>query len=115
MTRPIRLAVLLSRGGSGLQNMIDRIAAGQLNAEIVGVFSNNPSAFGLERARRAKLPAFLISRKEAGSTAEFSRRVFGQCREAGADLVCLAGFLQLIEVPDDFAGRVMNVHPALIP
>ena len=114
-TAPIRLAVLLSKGGTSLQNLLDRIADGRLNAQIVAVVSNNANAFGLERARRAKIPAFVVDRKDADSLAEFSRRIFAHCRQAKADLVCLAGFLQLIEVPDDFLDRVMNVHPALIP
>src|ERR1019366_2349412 len=112
---PIRLAVLLSRAGTSLQNFLDRIADGRMDAQIVAVVSNNANAFGLERARLANVPAFAVDRKEAGSGAEFSRRIFAHCRQAQADLVCLAGFLQLIEVPNDFEGRVMNIHPALIP
>jgi formyltetrahydrofolate-dependent phosphoribosylglycinamide formyltransferase len=112
---PIRLAVLLSKAGTSLQNFLDRIADGRMNAQIVAVVSNHAQAFGLERARRAKIPAFAVERQEAGSLAEFSRRIFTHCRQAQAELVCLAGFLQLIEVPDDFRGRVMNIHPALIP
>jgi phosphoribosylglycinamide formyltransferase-1 len=112
---PIRLAILLSRAGTSLQSLLDRIADGRLNAQVVAVISNNANAFGLERARRAKIPAFAVSRKDAGSLTEFSRRIFAYCRQTKADLVCLAGFLQLIEVPDDFLGRVMNIHPALIP
>jgi phosphoribosylglycinamide formyltransferase-1 len=114
-TLPIRLAVLLSKAGTSLQSLLDRIADGRLNAQVVAVISNNADAFGLERARRAKIPAFAVERKQAGSLTEFSRRIFAHCREAKAELVCLAGFLQLIEVPDDFLGRVMNIHPALIP
>lgn len=112
---PIRVAVLLSKSGTSLQNLLDRSVDGRLNAEIVAVVSNNANAFGLERARRANIPTFAVDRKEAASVAEFSRRLFAPCRQAKTDLVCLAGFLQLIEVPDDFAGRVMNIHPALIP
>ena len=117
---PIRLAVLLSGAGTSLQNILNRIADGRLNAEVVAVISNNANAFGLERAKRGKIPAYVVHRKETGSLgefslAEFSERMFTHCRQAHADLVCLAGFLQLIEVPDDFLGRVMNIHPALIP
>jgi phosphoribosylglycinamide formyltransferase-1 len=115
MTTPIRIAVLLSGGGTTLQNLLDRIADGRLHAQIVAVISNNADAFGLERARRANLPAIVVNRKEAGSREEFSRRIFAACREVRADLVCLCGFLQLIEVPNDFLGRAMNIHPALIP
>jgi len=112
---PLPIAVLLSAGGTTLQNLLDRIADGRLAARIVLAVSNNSDAFGLERARRARIPTLVVNRKEAGSRAEFSRRIFDACREAGARLVCMAGFLQLIEVPDDFLGRVMNIHPALIP
>jgi phosphoribosylglycinamide formyltransferase 1 len=114
-TSPIRLAVLLSKSGTSLQNLLDRIADGRLNAQVAAVISNNAKAFGLERARIANIPAFAVDRKEAGSIGEFSRRIFEHCRQTQAELVCLAGFLQLIEVPDDFLGRVMNIHPALIP
>lgn len=112
---PIRLAVLVSAGGTSLQNLIDRIHAGRLRAEIAVVVSSNADVYALGRARRANIPTAVVSRQDAGSRSEFSRRIFAQCREARADLVCMAGFLQLIEVPDDFLGRVMNIHPALIP
>ncbi len=112
---PIRLAVLLSGGGTTLQNLLDRIADGRLAARVVQVVSNRADAYGLERARAAGVPAAVVERKACGSREEFSARIFEQCRAAGAELVCLAGFLQLILVPDDFLGRVMNVHPALIP
>jgi formyltetrahydrofolate-dependent phosphoribosylglycinamide formyltransferase len=57
----------------------------------------------------------VVERTECASRAEFSERVFNLCRQAQADLVCLAGFLQLLHIPDDFQGRVMNIHPSLIP
>jgi formyltetrahydrofolate-dependent phosphoribosylglycinamide formyltransferase len=113
--RPIRLAVLVSGGGTTLQNLLDRSADGRLRAEVVLVLSSSAEAFALERARRAGIAASAISRKESGSREECSRRIFEACRQARADLVCLAGFLQLVQVPDDFQGRVLNIHPALIP
>jgi len=57
----------------------------------------------------------VVDRQASGSLEEFSRRIFEYCRRANADLVCLAGFLQLVQVPVDYLGRVMNIHPALIP
>jgi formyltetrahydrofolate-dependent phosphoribosylglycinamide formyltransferase len=111
----IRLAVLLSAGGTTMQNLIDRIAAGRLKAQIVQVVSSSAEVYGNERARKAGLPLALVSRKEVGSREEFSRRIFEHCRQAKAELVCMAGFLQLVTVPEDFLGRVMNIHPALIP
>jgi len=115
MHDPIRLAVLLSGGGTTLQNLLDRIAAGLLRAEIAVVVSSKADAFGLTRARQANLPAFVVERKSCASRVEFSDRIFAPCREAGVDLVCLAGFLQLLHIPDDFVNRVLNIHPALIP
>jgi formyltetrahydrofolate-dependent phosphoribosylglycinamide formyltransferase len=112
---PVRVAALLSGGGTTLQNLLDQSAAGRLPARVVLAVANNAAAFGLERARRNGVPTAVVDRKEAGSRAEFSRRIFDHCRSAAADLVCLAGFLQLIEVPDDYLGRVMNIHPSLIP
>jgi phosphoribosylglycinamide formyltransferase-1 len=111
----IRLAVLLSAGGTTLQNLIDRIAAGRLAAQVVQVISGNADAYGLERARRANIPTSVVSRKEAGSREEFSRRIFDLCRTAQADLVCMAGFLQLLTIPEDFRNRVMNIHPSIMP
>ncbi|MGE3809600.1 MAG: phosphoribosylglycinamide formyltransferase [Gemmataceae bacterium] len=111
----IKLAVLLSAGGTTMQNLIDRIADGRLDARIVQVVSSNTGVGGIDRAKKADLPVAVVTRKEAGSREEFSKRIFDLCRQAQADLVCMAGFLQLITVPDDFIGRVMNIHPALIP
>lgn len=112
---PIRLAVLVSGSGTTLQNLLDRCRDGRLPAEIVQVVSSHAGVYALERARQAGIPAAVVNRKEAGSADEFSRRIFDLCRQARADLVCMAGFLQLLPIPDDFLGRVMNIHPALIP
>jgi formyltetrahydrofolate-dependent phosphoribosylglycinamide formyltransferase len=112
---PIRLAVLLSGSGTTLQNLIDRIADGRLKAEIVLVIASKPGVAGLTRAREAGIPAKLVDRKAYATVDAFSEALFAPCREAGSDLVCLAGFLQLIRIPEDFRNRVMNIHPALIP
>ncbi len=115
LNSPLRLAVLLSGTGTSLQNLLDRCADGRLSAQVAVVIANRSDAFGLERARRANIPAVVVERKAFGSQLDFSRQIFEHCRGANADLVCLAGFLQLLVIPDDFALRVMNVHPALIP
>src|SRR5262249_19846495 len=114
-TLPIRLAVLLSGSGSTLQNLLDRIADGRLRAEVAVVISSKADAFGLERARRAGVAAAVVSPKGSGSLEEVTCRAFEQCRQAGAELICMAGFLQLIQISEDFRGRVLNIHPALIP
>ncbi len=111
----IRIAVLLSGNGTTLQNLYDLGKAGRLPAQIVLVISNNADAFGLQRAKSMGISGLHVSRKQAGTLEEFSRGIFEACRHATVDLVCLCGFMQLVQVPDDFLGRVMNIHPALIP
>ena len=115
MSNPVRLAVLLSAGGTTLQNLLYRIADGRLRAQVILVVSNNADAYGLVRAENAGVPTAIIDRRACGSREEFSRRIFDRLRQSQADLICMAGFLQLVQIPDDFAGRVMNIHPALIP
>jgi phosphoribosylglycinamide formyltransferase-1 len=111
----VRLAILLSGSGTTLQNLVDRIADGRLAAQIVQVVSSKSSAFGVERARKANLPVAIIDRKHFDSVEAFSSAIFKRCRVSNADLVCLAGFLQLLRIPPDFAGRALNIHPALLP
>ncbi|MFA9477802.1 phosphoribosylglycinamide formyltransferase [Phycisphaerales bacterium AB-hyl4] len=111
----IRLAVLISGGGTTMQNLADLINVGQLNARISVVISSNDKAKGLERANNLKLPSFVVPRKGYDSPEEFSDHVFSLIRDAKADLVCLAGFLSLLHIPDDYQHRVINIHPALLP
>jgi formyltetrahydrofolate-dependent phosphoribosylglycinamide formyltransferase len=115
MTAPIRLGVLLSGSGTTLQNLLDRCADGRLAAHVACVVSSRATAFGLQRARQAGVPAFVVERKSCASLGDFSQRILDHCREAPVDLVCLAGFLQMLEIAPDFAGRVLNIHAALIP
>lgn len=115
MTIPVRIAVLLSGTGTTLQNLIERMAQGSPAARIVQVISNKPDVLGAERARRAGLPVDIISQKAFDTVDAFSAAIFQKCRESSAGLVCLAGFLQRLRIPVDFAGRVMNIHPSLLP
>jgi phosphoribosylglycinamide formyltransferase-1 len=110
-----RLAILLSGSGTTLQNLIDQIADGRLTARIVQVVSSKSNVQGIERARSAGLPTAVVERKQFDSVEAFSAATFEHCRAARADLVCLAGFLQLLRIPAEFAGRVLNIHPALLP
>src|SRR5215472_13811189 len=96
------IAVFVSGGGTTLQNLIDRIAAGRLPVRIVQVVSSRADAFGIERARRAGLPVEVISRKQFSTLESFSQRTFDACRRAGAKLIVFGGFLQLLEIPDDY-------------
>lgn len=109
------IAVLLSGGGTTLQNLIDRIAAGTLPARIVQVVSSRAAAFGVDRARLAGLPVEVVARKSFPTIEAFSGQTFDLCRQAGARLVVLGGYLQLLRIPDDFRWKVLNIHPALLP
>jgi phosphoribosylglycinamide formyltransferase-1 len=112
---PIRLAVCVSGGGTTLQNLIDEIRAGRLRAEIVQVVASKPRIGAIERAEAAGIPVALATRGAFQNLSDFSAAAFGSIREARADLVVLGGFLALIEIPPDYEGRVINIHPALIP
>lgn len=111
----ITLAVLISGGGTTLQNLIDRIADGRLDERIGVVIASKADVYGVERARAAGLTTIVVSRKTYPSAEAFSGHLFAECESAGVDLVCLAGWLQLLRVPPAWDGRVMNLHPALLP
>jgi phosphoribosylglycinamide formyltransferase 1 len=112
---PLRLAVLISGGGTTLRNLLAKIDAGQLDARVMLVISSAPDARGLEFARAAGVPAEVFRRKDFPATEEFSRAIFDRCRAVGADVVVLGGFLKRLVIPPDFQNRVTNIHPALIP
>jgi phosphoribosylglycinamide formyltransferase-1 len=110
-----RLAVFLSGGGRTLQNFAEVIARGELDAQLACVLSSRPDVHGLVRARELGLPAAVVPRRECADVAEFSRRCFAFAKEHRAEWVLLAGFLSLLAIPEDFRGKVLNIHPALIP
>src|SRR5438270_10511490 len=113
---PIKLAVLVSGSGTTLQNLVDEIAAGRLNASSQIVIGSRPGLVSIERAARARLPNFVVDRKSFEDCAAFSKQVFGLINDAGgADLICLAGWLCLLDIPERYAGKMMNIHPALLP
>ncbi len=111
---PIRLAVCVSGGGTTLQNLIDRIGDGRLSAQIVQVVAGRAGIGAIGRAESAGVPVSVVERK-GRSVVEFSAEVFDLVRQANSDLVILGGFLSLLEIPEDFEGRVINIHPSLIP
>lgn len=113
--RPIRLAVLISGGGTTFENYLIAIKDGRLQAEIPLVIASKADCGGIAKAAKAGVPCVVLPRKNFSSAETFSEAVFRHCRDARADLVTLAGFLSLLRIPDDFLGRVMNIHPSLIP
>lgn len=110
------IGVLISGRGTNLQALIDAAAAGRLGGRIAVVISNVESAFGLERARKAGIPA--VFRDHRGRPREeFDAEIAALLREHSVALVCLAGYLRLLSAPfiQEFAGRILNVHPSLLP
>ncbi len=114
----LKIAVLVSGGGTNLQAIIDRIADGTItNAEISLVISNNPGVYALTRAEKAGIPARCISPKTFASRAEFNDALLAAVREAQVDLIVLAGFLVVIpeQMIQAYPNRIINIHPSLIP
>lgn len=112
---PIRLGVLLSGGGTTLENFFTHIDEGDLNAVVTVVVSSNSKAYGLVRAQNRLVPRYVENRKKYDSLEAYSDAITHRMKAAGADLVLMAGFLQLYKIPAEYEGRVMNIHPALIP
>lgn len=110
MPDPIRLVVLASGGGTTLQNLIDRIADGRLNARIAGVVASKADAGGVGRAERAGIPVAVVERGSG-----FADRVWAAVRGFDPQLVCFGGWLHLLPIPADFRHRVLNIHPSLLP
>ncbi len=115
LPRPVRLGVLISGGGTTLLNFLEAMHRGELAAEVPVVIASRGDCRGVERSRSRDLRCEVIERRAFPDVASFSKAIFDTLRTAQVDLVTLAGFLSLIEIPDDFLGRVMNIHPALIP
>jgi len=114
----LRVVVCVSGGGTNLQAIIDRCADGTIrNAQIVRVISNKKDAFALERAKKAGIPGICISPKDYPSREEFNLAFQKGLDEAEPDLIVLAGFL--VQVPRNvvaaYPGKIINIHPALIP
>jgi len=114
---PLKLGVLVSGVGSNLQAMLDAISAGTLQAQVQVVIANRPSAPALERARAAGVPALTIPHKDFASREAFDRALVGALREADVNWIVLAGFMRVLtpEFLRAFQGRIINIHPSLLP
>lgn len=113
-----KIAVLVSGGGTNLQALIDAQHAGQIvNGEIVAVISSDPTAYALERAAKANIPSYVISRKDYASNQAMTTALTGKLQSLEIDLVVLAGFMTILteEIVKAFPNAIINIHPALIP
>lgn len=111
----LRIAVLLSGTGRSLDNLLQETGAGRLSAEIAVVVSSKADAYGLVRAKTHGLDAVAVPRQDYPDLEAFNAAVNEVLTPYGVDLVVLAGFLSLYQPPPELAGRVMNIHPALLP
>lgn len=113
--KPLRVAVLISGSGRTLKNFIDLAAEGSLPLDIRLAISSTSQASGLQHAADAGIATQVFDRRDVASDADYGDAIFNACRAAEVDYVLMAGFLKLVPVPEDFVGRVINIHPSLIP
>ncbi|HAL03426.1 MAG TPA: phosphoribosylglycinamide formyltransferase [Lachnospiraceae bacterium] len=114
----LNILVCVSGGGTNLQAIIDRINDGTIrNAKIVRVISNNKDAYALERAKNAGIDGICVSPKDYENRDKFNEAFLAKVKEAKPDLIVLAGFLVVIPkiMIDEYAGKIINIHPSLIP
>ena len=113
----IALGLLLSGSGSNAQAIMDRVREGALDADIRLVVANNPSAYGLERARAAGVPTACVRHEDFSSREAFDQELLRLLAAAGVEYVALAGFMRILTplFVRAFSGRLLNIHPALLP
>ena len=112
-----KIGVVVSGRGSNLQSIIDHIAEGKLNVEIAVVVSDHREAFALERAAKAGIPTAVVERKGCKDKAEFEDKIDAALRDAGAEVVVLAGFMRILtgHFISRWENKIINIHPALLP
>ncbi|MCR4745867.1 MAG: phosphoribosylglycinamide formyltransferase [Lachnospiraceae bacterium] len=114
----LRIAVMVSGGGTNLQAIIDAVADGTItNTEIVRVISNKADAYALTRAREAGIEAVSVVKKDCVDIDDFNHKLLAALDEASPDLVVLAGFLVVLppELVNKYKNKIINIHPSLIP
>lgn len=112
-----KIVVLISGSGTNLQAIIDACQSGEINGKIVSVISNKADAYGLTRAKNAKIPTALFERKNFANNLEMDRAIAQHIEQLEADLVVLAGYMKILsdEFTLQFAGKILNIHPSLLP
>lgn len=113
----LKIGALVSGGGTNLQAIIDNIENGMIEAEIVTVISSNPKAYAIERTKKHGINTVCISKKEFLSRDDYEDAIINKFNEAGVRLVLMAGFMVVLgdKFIRSFQGRIMNIHPSLIP
>jgi|TARA_R110000751_G_scaffold94324_3_gene184082 phosphoribosylglycinamide formyltransferase-1 len=116
-TPSTRLCVLISGNGSNLQAIIDNISAEKLDAEICGVISNRPNAYGLTRAQEAGITAISLDHMQHDSRESYDKALQAEIESLNPDYIVLAGFMRILtpEFVNTFSGKLVNIHPSLLP
>lgn len=116
-THTKRVVVLISGSGSNLQSIIDQANTPTSSYEVVGVISNKPDAYGLERAKQAHIPALSVDHKTFADRELFDQALFEKITSLEPDIVVLAGFMRILTplIIQHFSGRLINIHPSLLP
>jgi phosphoribosylglycinamide formyltransferase-1 len=112
---PVPIAVFLSGGGRTLANLIEHRDQHGLPIDIRLVISSSSKVKGVNIARDSGIETLVVRKSDHPKPDQYCRAMFDPCRAAGVDLVVMAGFLKHVLIPDDFTGRVINIHPALLP
>ncbi|WP_377894138.1 phosphoribosylglycinamide formyltransferase [Alteromonas sp. R78001] len=116
-TPSTKLCVLISGNGSNLQAIIDNISAEKLDAEICGVISNRPNAYGLTRAQEAGIKAISLDHMQHDSRERYDKALQAEIESLNPDYIVLAGFMRILtpEFVNTFSGKLVNIHPSLLP
>ena len=112
-----KIVVLISGSGSNLQAIIENCNAKYINAEIISVISNNPNAYGLERAASANIDSIVINNKDFISRDHFDSKLIKILDDLNPDLIILAGFMRILteKLTNKYIGKIINIHPSLLP
>lgn len=112
-----KIVVLISGAGTNLQAIMEACQSGKIAAQICAVISNKADAYGLQRAKLAKIPTALFERKQFDSNLEMDNAIGDYIASLGADLIVLAGYMKILSASftQRFSGKILNIHPSLLP
>ena len=112
-----QIAVLASGRGSNFQAILDALSKGRIDGRVVALFTDNKDAYAIERAKAAGVPVIILNYKDYSSKEEYEKELLAAMKVSGADLFVCAGYMRIIgtEIAREFAGKMINIHPALLP
>lgn len=112
-----KIAVFASGSGTNFQSIIDAVKRNELNAEVVLLVCDKPGAKAIERAQKANIPTFIFSAKDYQNKAEFEKEILEELKKKEVDFIALAGYMRLIgeTILKEYEGRIVNIHPSLLP